>query len=157
MSIRKSFIALAFCAFTFSSRAETSSPVPENTTSREIAFVTSFNQVEVWGNVTIVLVEDSCQNLLVTGATREVNRLSARVRKNRLTINASYTDNNEVMTVYVSASMLKLLVINGNATIRTEGAIKSENLKIVLNGASDLKITSFGKVAVTAGEGITLE
>ncbi|MBC7901945.1 MAG: DUF2807 domain-containing protein [Gemmatimonadaceae bacterium] len=157
MSVRKTFIALAFCAITFSSRSEISAKVPEETTSREIAFTTSFNQVEVWGNVKIILVEDSCQNLVVTGSARELNRLSTSVKKNRLTINASSADNNCSMTLYVPASMLKLLVINGNASIRTEGAIKSDNLTVVLNGDSDLRITSIGKVAVTAGEGITLE
>jgi hypothetical protein len=123
-----------------------------STNLREINLTETFKQIEVKGNVTVVLTNESVNRLTLEGNARDLSKVNASVKDQKLVINAENRRGYSRLIVYVPATNASELVINGDTDVLTSGAIKINDLAITLNGVSSVSLKYEGKVKVMPGE-----
>lgn len=125
--------------------------------SREVELTTPFNEVEVIGDVTIILTNNLEGKLLFHGDPEELRQAKVTIRNRKLFIDANRKRSHHKFTVYLPASKLNLLTTSGKTKILSSGTINTEGLDILLNGSSFVSIHYVGKLNVVPGTGYELD
>lgn len=121
--------------------------------NKEMIISEKYQQVQVHGEVTIVLTNDPAGQLQFEGDARDIASVSTSVKKGKLVILADKKVTFSTLVVRVPVTGIMSLVVNGNAEIFSAGRIKIQKLEIMLNGAAFLAITYEGKLKVFPGIG----
>lgn len=149
---------LSIIAFIFSLLASAQSYFQKPVTlSRRIELVKAFNEVEVLGDVTIILTNNLEGKVLFHGDPKDVRFAKATIKNKKLIIDANNKRSFSKMTVYLPASGFNSLITSGKTEILSSGTIKVHDLEILLNGSSLVSINYDGKLRVTPGTGYELE
>lgn len=123
--------------------------------SREVELTKAFNEVEVIGDVTIILTNNLEGKILFRGESKEVQAAKATVKNKKLIIDADRKRSPNKFTVYLPAS-LKLLITSGKTEVLSSGTVKVHDLEIFLNGSSFISVRYHGKLNVVPGAGYEL-
>lgn len=124
---------------------------------KEVNLSDEYKQVETRGEITVVLVNEPSGRLLLTGNQKDLDCLKTSVINKQLVVDAEKKKSFAPLTLYLPVTGITSLVINGDAEIYSLGKIKADDLKITLNGVSQLAVTYEGKVNVIPGKGFDLE
>lgn len=116
-------------------------------TKKAISFEGSFQDVLIDGDISLVLTNDPAGTLMIEGCEKDVNRVTCRVKNNKLIIDAGSSSNCNELTVYLSAARLLSMRINGDADISSMGVIKSDELRISMNGKVTVKVKTTGNLS----------
>src|SRR5262249_38711884 len=90
-------------------------------------------------------------------AAQDVNNVKIIVKRGKLEINAEKKNLFSKIAVYLPASDIHSLIVNGDAKIFSSGNIMTTKLEITLNGLSQVNIFYHGKLKITPGEGYEFE
>ena len=129
----------------------------KNTVSREIPIDKPFDQVEVMGDVTIILTNNFEGRLILHGDIDDLQLAKASVKNRKLIIDAKRKKRDNKLTLYLPVSGLDMLTTSGKTEVISSGTIKTKNLEILLYGSSIVSINYEGKLRVTPGTGYELE
>ncbi|HEX5654765.1 MAG TPA: DUF2807 domain-containing protein [Chitinophagaceae bacterium] len=124
---------------------------------KEVNLSGEYRQVETRGEITVVLVNEPAGRLLLTGNQKDLDCLKTSVNNQELIVDAEKKKSFTPLTLYLPVAGITSLVINGDAEIYSLGTIKADDLKITLNGVSQLAVTYEGRVKVFPGKGFDLE
>ncbi len=123
---------------------------------KEIVTNTSFQNVYIIGNVSVILTSEPAGTVVIEGNENDVNNTKYKNKNSELTIDAGKKKRFSKITIYLSANTLKQMLINGDGNVASMGTIKTDNLQIWLNGNIDVDININGKVSVDSGDGYEL-
>lgn len=139
----KSYILLVLLSATsFLSRAQ-NIVYDENA---ELRTVSSFNGIEVSGAVSLYLSQGPEQGIAVSASDEKYNsKIRTEVKNGILRISVDggmwngFNWTNRKLKAYVTVTALNYLEVAGASYVSISGAIKSDELKIDISGASELK------------------
>jgi Putative auto-transporter adhesin, head GIN domain len=101
--------------------------------------------------IRVVLMDDPGQEMMLEGMPASVENILISSSKGEMTISTG-TGNAKPAVVYVPASFLKKIDINGPSAVNSYQALTIARLYVTVAGECDLKIQTTGKINVTAAE-----
>jgi Putative auto-transporter adhesin, head GIN domain len=146
--IFKLLLLASFFLFSFTPEGTEKSNVP--VIRKELTLVSPFQKIIINGDISVMLTNKPAGTVLVEGDENEVSNLRYRTKNNELIINAGKKKRSTQLSVYLSAGMLKNMLINGDGDISSTGTVQTNNLYIWLNGNVNVKINVIGEVSVDA-------
>lgn len=153
---KKLFLPLLAFTISWSASAQPyfQQPVIE---SREVELMKQFNEVEVVGDVTIILTNNLDGKILLQGEAEEIRLAKTFIKNKKLVIDVNRKKSLKKFVVYLPASKLNLLTTTGKTEIRSSGTINTSNLEIYLNGSAFVSVRYVGKLNVVPGAGYELD
>lgn len=124
--------------------------------SREIEILKAYSEVEVIGDVTIILTNNLEGKILFRGDPKEVEAAKATIKNRKLIIDAHRKRSRNIFTVYLPVSTVSLLITSGKTEVLSSGTIKTPGLEIFLNGSSFVSVRYDGKLNIVPGTGFEL-
>jgi hypothetical protein len=122
---------------------------------QEINTNQTFENVEITGKVTVILINSQSRNITLQGNSKDLDVVRTTEKDGTLEINAEKKRTASKLIVYLPATMHSLRV-TGNAQIFSSGHINVDNLEIILNGDSRVKVYCYGNLKVKPAEGYFL-
>lgn len=119
----------------------------------EINISQKFQEVEVRGNVTIILVNRYADKIWIKGNLIDLTYIETIVNKEKLVINAKRCKSSSGLTIYLPVTSIHSLVINDDAEIFSRGMITINDLQIILNGTSLVSLRYHGTLNIMPGTG----
>ena len=126
------------------------SPKPND--HKEVNIMGWFHEVEVRGDVTVILTNGPAGKLWLNGNMDDLERVQTSVKNDQLRINAEMKRRKSKLTVYIPIASIASLIINGDTEVYSAGTIKTHDLEILLNGTSLVSVKYLGGLKVFAGE-----
>ena len=124
--------------------------------TREVELPKTFTEVEVLGDVTIILTHDIEGKIVFRGDPKEVEAAKATIKNRKLIIDAHRKRSHNKFTVYLPVSTIRLLATSGKTEVLSSGTIKTRDLEIFLNGSSFVSVRYDGKLNIVPGTGYEL-
>ena len=121
--------------------------------SREVELLKAYNEVEVIGDVTIILTNNLEGKILFRGDPKEVEAAKATIKNRKLIIDADRKRSFNKLIVYLPVSTMRLLITSGKTEILSSGTIQTPDLEIFLNGSSFVSVRYDGKLNIVPGAG----
>ena len=118
---------------------------------KEIRNSLAFENVEVRGDITLVLTNEQRSDIQLQGNIMDIDMVTTVEKDNKLEISAK--KNASELIVFVPANKMHSLKINGDAKVFSSGDITVEDLVITLKGDSIVKIYHHGKLTVIPAQG----
>ena len=87
------------------------------------------------------------------GYSKDVKVAKATVINGKLIIDASHKKTYTELKLYMSIANVRSLVTFGKMEISSSGTIKTQDLKLILNGSSLVSINHDGKLKIIPGRG----
>jgi len=115
-----------------------------------------FDNVEIAGEVTVVLTNSQSRNIILQGNSKDVNIVKTTEKDRTLEINAEKKKTASKLIVYLPVADMHSLRVTGNAQIFSSGNIKIDDLEIILNGDAMVKVYCYGNLKVRPAEGYEL-
>jgi hypothetical protein len=140
---------------TFSEYNPTSSRMPL-TGVKEIDLPEIFEEIEIRGDITLILTNEPASKLLVKGNPKDLSRIKTTLKNRKLLIDAQKKSSFSKLIIYIPVINADLLVTNGETEIFSLGTIMSKDLKIILNGDSRISVDYEGKLKILPGKGYAL-
>ncbi len=122
---------------------------------QEINTNQTFENVEITGKVTVILINSQSRNITLQGNSKDLDVVRTTEKDGTLEINAEKKRTASKLIVYLPATMHSLRV-TGNAQIFSSGHINVDNLEIILNGDARVKVYCYGNLKVKPAEGYEL-
>jgi hypothetical protein len=123
---------------------------------KEINVSEPFQQIEVRGNVNVILTNAPAGYILLEGNYKDIGHVETILGKGKVVIDAQEKQSFSNLNVYVSSANLSSLTINGDGDVRSLGTVKTSELELILNGIVGVEVRNEGKVKVIPGEGYDL-
>ena len=152
---KRIFLPVIVFTFSLAASAQTYSPLPL-VQSREVELLKSYSEVEVIGDVTIILTNNLDGKILFRGDPKEVESAKATIKNRKLIIDANRKRSVNKFTVYLPVSTLSLLITSGKTEVLSSGTIKTPGLEIFLNGSSFVSVRYDGKLNIVPAAGFEL-
>ncbi len=124
--------------------------------TKEVIIGNPFENIIINGNIWVILTNKPAGTVTIEGDKNDVNKIRYRNKNNELVIDANRKKRVAQIIIYVSATMLRHMLINGDGQISSTDIIKTDNLSIWLNGIVNVDIKIIGKVNVDAHDGYDL-
>ena len=124
--------------------------------SREVELLKAYTEVEVVGDVTIILTNNLEGKILFRGDPKEVETAKVTIKNRKLIIDAHRKRSLNKFTVYMPVSTIRLLTTSGKTQVLSSGTIKTPGLEISLNGSSFVSVRYDGKLNIVPGAGFEL-
>ena len=124
--------------------------------SRTIVLHEIFQQLEIWGNVEIVLTPEMSDSITIEGTTVDINLVGIKLKHGTLSVRAKWVNQSTTTKIIIPAAMLTSVQVYGNAIVSSAGELSAPQLKVFLDGEAQVKIKSRGKVNVEASDGYYL-
>lgn len=132
-------------------------PIAQSTSAyKELAIGQEFENVEITGDVTVVLTNAMSSNIVLRGTGKDINTVKTIEKERSLEINAEKKKTGSRLIVYLPVVNMHSLRVSGNAQIFSSGDIKVDDLEIILNGNALVKVYCYGNLKVTPAEGYEL-
>ena len=116
--------------------------------TRDINLTTSFQKILVDKNVQLVLIQNlNKSSITIAGDEKDIKDVEANVVNGQLTITSKKKINNRVV-VYVPVKDLSLVKLERGASVSGEGALKFDDLMIVINTNSKVNLKAVGNIII---------
>jgi hypothetical protein len=123
---------------------------------KEIDLPGVFQEIEIRGNITVILTNEPDSKLLARGNPKDLSRIKTTLKDQKLLIDAQKKISFSKLTIYVPVTNADLLVTKGQTEIFSLGTITARDLKIILNGDSKISVDYKGNLKILPGLGYAL-
>ncbi len=123
---------------------------------KEVIIEKPFQSIIINGDISVILTNNPAGAIMVEGNENDLNKIRYKNKNNELILDASRKKSFAQITIYLSATMLKHMLINGDGDISSTGIIKTDDLHVWLNGDINVEINTIGKVSADAYNGYDL-
>ena len=113
-------------------------------------------QVEVWGDVEIVLSPENTDRIILQGTKQDVSSIQTNLKNGKLYVRAEKVNFAKTTRIIVPAAMLRFIRVNGKGLVTSVKPLNNPRLKVELNGEASVLLHSAGSVVVEAAEGYDL-
>ena len=122
-------VLIPVLALLISVTAFSQSPCSAPVDRKEISITDVFSEVEVKGEITVILTTQPAGEIMVEGNANDLYTVKASVKKGRLVIEADKRKCPSKMTVFVSVNNVDTLIINRESEIFSFGKIRMLSFK----------------------------
>lgn len=131
--------------------------LPVSVISKSITATGTYSKL-VMHDVNIVLTNDEASGIRVEGNEAAIRSTLVLNKNGELTVRgkSKFTGRNRV-TVYVPASLLTSIQLNGHSSLSSTETLKNLNLDVLVNGFCKVELKSFGNINVDGGENCQFE
>jgi Putative auto-transporter adhesin, head GIN domain len=123
---------------------------------KELKIAGSFKNLMLEGNILVVLTNDAPGTIIVEGKEKLVNKIRGILKNDTLTVDLMPNHWFAKLTIYLSATTLQSLQLNGDGKITSVDFIKSAHLNISLNGNINVKVKTLGQLSFDTPDDIEL-
>jgi len=113
----------------------------------------AFENVEVRGDIIVFLTNEVRSDITLQGDNRDINAVTTTENNDKLEINATKVKSASHLIVYLPASKIHSLKINGNTKVFSSGDVVVDDLAITLRGNSIVRVYHYGKLTVIPAQG----
>lgn len=114
---------------------------------KEVKIESPFQSIRIDGNISVVLSNAPTGKIIIIGKEKDVNRIRYSVVNNKLIIDAQRKNSFADLTVYLSATTLQSIQVNGDVNLSSNDILNVDGLRISLNGSSSVKVRTTGKLS----------
>jgi hypothetical protein len=131
-------------------------PVPAegNGESLKITIPVPVTSLVINEGITVVLTNETSREITVEGNHAEQNPLKLELTDGKLTLTRRTTIQGEKLLVYIPATNLRSVSINGVSTLQSNVVLPLKKLNIVLAAECDIRIKTTGKVNIISWDDI---
>ena len=116
--------------------------------------LTTFERIEVGGLVNVVIEKGDTTKASITASGIQMKDIMTKVEGDTLLVTTKGNHRGESIIINVTYQQLVAVKTTGAATIRSDGAIKSENLEVIITGNGDAMLElDVGNVSVNLSGG----
>ena len=127
---------------------------PARIISKEISVTSPFEKIELGSNIQIVLLQDPNRPpVVITGDENFIPAVNVTIKKGVLSITSNKNLKDRNIKIYVSVNNLTSLEVGGDASVVTEGTVKLDNLKVIVNDGGTVALRVVGNVHVEPASG----
>ncbi|MBP6285974.1 MAG: DUF2807 domain-containing protein [Ferruginibacter sp.] len=124
---------------------------------RKINIPENCRQVEVHGDVKLILTNALTNNLVLDGKIKNTASVRTICRDGKLIIDAGRYHRFSRLTVYLGVGDIRSIVLNGDTKVFSEGMVRTNDLEILLGGNASVSVNYAGTLKITPAEGIDME
>ena len=150
--LQKLLLVTFVLAVFMTTKAGTGPGVVQVVDYKEISNGQVVERIEVRGDVSIVLTNALGTNIMLEGNNKDIAVVKTTVKNGTLEINAEKKKTLSKLTVYLTVNDIHSITVTGNAQILSSG-IAVDNLDIILNGDSFVRVNHQGKLRIIPGAG----
>jgi hypothetical protein len=122
---------------------------------QEINNSLAFENVEITGEVTVVLTNSQSRSIMLQGTSKDISVVKTTEKDRTVEINAERKKTASRLIVYLPVAKMHSLRVTGKR-IFSSGDIKVDDLEIILNGNAMVKVYCYGNLKVKPAEGYEL-
>ncbi len=127
---------------------------PAKIATKEISTTSSFDKIQVGNSIKIILLQDAGKSpVVITGDENFIPAVKVNIDKGVLSIISKKNLKGRDIKIYVSVSTLSLLELGTNASVVTEGVVKLDNLKVIVNDGGTVALHVTGNVHIEPAAG----
>ena len=150
---QKFFLSVLVLGAFISVNAQLHGNNPTAIAHKEIKNGQTFENVEVSGDVIVVLTNAQNNDIVLKGNSKDIDMVTAIEKENKLEINAERKKTVSKLVVYLPVARMRSLKITGDAKVFSSGDIVADDLEIIVKGDSMVKVSYQGKLTVTPADG----
>lgn len=121
------------------------------------ALAQSYNNVVILGDVDVVLVEGTSNNLTMEGYQSQLDQVSLEVNGNTLVVDTKKKVKGQRPLVYIPVSKLQHLTVKGRSIVTTLGYLQGSDVEVNIASDCQVQIKTTGTVSVNEIDGYTFE
>jgi hypothetical protein len=153
--IIKLFLPTLFLLFSFKPGED--SGIPDLPVLRkQLKIESAFQSIRIEGDISLVLTNDPAGTVIIEGKENELKKINPVFEKKILIIDVHRKQLFTKFTIYLSAITLQTIQLNGDGNISSIDFIRSECLRISLNGNIKVKVKTMGKISFDSPADIEL-
>lgn len=123
---------------------------------QEINNSLAFENVEVTGEVTVILTNSQSRSIMLQGNSKDITVVKTTEKDRTLEINAEKKRTASKLIVYLPVAKMRSLRVTGNTQVFSSGDIRVDDLEIILNGDAMVRVYCYGNLRVKPAEGYEL-
>ncbi|MES2778172.1 MAG: DUF2807 domain-containing protein [Bacteroidota bacterium] len=112
------------------------------------AVTQSYNSIVVRGNVDIILVQGTSNQMTMEGYQSQLENVTLNVHGNTLFVNTTGKEKGKNPVVYIPVSDLRFLTVQGKSTVKTLGYLQAKNTIIELAAECHVELKSTGNISI---------
>jgi hypothetical protein len=144
------FISVGFSAFAGESKKNAVG-------TAKIFYQSSFSKIVVEDDIDIHLSESTDRLIEVTGDKIDIKQVEWKIREGVLYIKSKNGSLKNKVQVSISVSQIRDLLVRGDSDVRSDGALNSEKLQVVVDGEGYIAIQNTGIITIERSEDIHLK
>jgi Putative auto-transporter adhesin, head GIN domain len=125
-------------------------------TRKELKIKNAFQSIQIDGDISVILTNDPAGTIIIEGKEKELQKITPVFENKILIIDANRKQLFGKLTIYLSALNLKTIQLNGDGNIFSNDFIKSDHLRISLNGNIVVKVKTMGQLDFNTTDNIEL-
>ena len=116
---------------------------------REVSITASFQKILVDKNIQLVLIQNPGKSTItIAGDEKKVQDVEIIIINNQLTIRLKKNMSTKEITVYVPVKNLSFLKLASGASVSGEGALKFDDLTVLVNTDSQVNLKAIGNITL---------
>ncbi|NII24675.1 hypothetical protein HB364_06280 [Pseudoflavitalea sp. X16] len=125
--------------------------------SRQVKVAAPFNRLIIQGDVEIVLVNDPSSFITIHGDVTDVDDVVIKNHNGRLIVSSKQQSHGKKMVIRIPFQQLKAIGMYGDVDLRSEDTLKTDALKVFMDGACKVSLTVEGTVSITHSDECEIE
>ena len=138
--------ALLLCSLSFSAFAQKSKSA--DPFSKLIRFDEGYSSLIIDEGISVVLTEGNSNEIIIKGVEKSVKKVTVKVDDGRLVLTNLQPGVQSDVKVYVPASFLNKVNINGASELTSASILNNPKLRVIVAGEGRVHLRSNGKVTV---------
>lgn len=116
--------------------------------SRQVKVAGSFNRLTIQGDVEIVLVSEPSSFITIHGDVTDVDDVVIKNHNGRLVVSSKQQSRGKKIVIRIPFQQLKAIGMYGDVDLRSEDTLKTDALKVFMDGACNVSLTVEGTVSI---------
>jgi hypothetical protein len=127
---------------------------PVKTTTKEISISSAFEKIQVGNNIQLVLTQTpNNTGVIVKGDEKFIPNVNVSIDNGVLSITSKRNLKDRRVKIYVPVTTLTSLELGREASVTTKGAVKLDNLTVIVNDGSTVALDVIGNLHIEPAAG----
>jgi Putative auto-transporter adhesin, head GIN domain len=127
---------------------------PVRIATKEISATSSFDKIQVGNGINIILLQNGNKSpVVITGDENLIAAVKVSIDNGILSIASKKNLKGRNIKIYVSVATISSLELGNNASVVTEGVVKLDDLKVIVNDGGTLALQVAGNVHIEPAPG----
>ena len=129
---------------------------PSATVIEKNFYQLSFSKIVVEDDIDIYLSENADKSIEISGDSKYTQQVEWKIKSGVLYIKSSNGSLKDKVKVNISVNQLSILLIKGNSDVKSEGALNSGELKVIVDGEGYIALKNTGTISIEKSDNINL-
>jgi len=153
----KKILLMAIITLAAMQQSAFASKASRETSTQKSAYYVAFNKIELNDGIHLILKHEATNSINFTGTDKDITNVKWEINNGTLSIGARKGKMQQTVTIELSVRDLEEIIVNGDAKVTSVNDLKSEVLKVKLEGNGTVAIKNSGKILLNSDEDIQLD